>query len=131
MAGSSVTITKKRIGDVQKVKLVWVSDDATGAVSGTTTFETCGQLMRLTTVPAAGGSAPTDNYDLTIKDEDGLDILNGLGADRSATVTQHKVSNDGLLFTVATTLTLAVANAGNAKGGTVYLYFLNTWAEPE
>jgi hypothetical protein len=127
MAGSSVTITRKHIGDVQKVKFVWVSDDTTGAATGATTFETCGALMRMTTFP---GTTPTALYDITVKDEDGVDILNGLGADRSATLTENKAQSDGLLFTAATSLTLAVANAGNSKGGTVILYFLNTWNEP-
>jgi hypothetical protein len=125
MAGSSVTFTRKKLGEVLKVKAVWVSDDAAGTASGATTFPVVGYLMRMTTVPDGGGTAPTALYDITLKDEDGLDILNGLGADRSATATEHKTNIDGLLFTAATTLTLAVAAAGNSKGGTVYLYFLD------
>jgi len=127
MAGSSVTFTRKKLGEVLKVKAVWVSDDAAGTASGTSAFgyPVVGYLMRMTTVPDGGGTAPTALYDITVKDEDGLDILNGLGADRSATATEHKTNIDGLLFTAATTLTLAVAAAGNSKGGTVYLYFLD------
>ncbi len=130
MAGSSVTITKRHIGDVQEIKFVWVSDDAAGTASGATTFETIGQPVRWTTVPNGGGTAPTAAYDLTLKDQNGIDILNGLGADRSATATESKVSTDGLLFVAATSLTLAVAAAGNRKGGTCYLYVVNLWNEP-
>lgn len=130
MAGSSVTITKKRIGDVQETKFVWVSDSATGEASGATTYTTVGVPMRFTTVPNGGGTAPTALYDLTLVDDDGNDILNGLGADRSATATESKLNTDGLLFVASSVLTLNVSNAGNSKGGTAYLYVLNCWNEP-
>jgi hypothetical protein len=130
MAGSSVTITRKRLGDVIKLKFAWVSDDAAGTASGATSFEVVGVPQHFTTVPSGGGTAPTDNYDITLKDEDGIDILNGLGADRSATLTQHKTGNDGLVLTAATALTLAVANAGNSKQGTAYLYLIALGASP-
>ena len=121
MAGSSVTITKKSIKGLNRIKFVWVSDDAAGTASGATTFEVIGQPMQFITVPNGGGTAPTALYDVTLKDENGLDILNGLGADRSATATETKKITDGLQTIVATTLTLAVAAAGNSKGGTIYL----------
>lgn len=130
MAGSSVTITRKKLGDVVKLKFAWVSDDAAGNVTSASTgnitpFEVTGVPMRLTTVPSGGGTAPTDKYDITIVDEDGVDVLNGLGADRSATLTQHKANTDGLVLCAANNLTLTVANAGNSKAGTVYLYVVN------
>jgi hypothetical protein len=133
MAGSSVTITRKKLGDVIKIKMTWVSDDSTGAVTSAsagnvTTFPVVGYLMRATTVPS--GTAPTALYDITIVTEDGIDVLNGLGADRSATVTESKTNLDGLPLIAATSLTLTVANAGNSKGGDVYLLVMDLSGMP-
>jgi len=120
MAGSSVTITKKFIKGLTRIKFVWVSDDAAGTASGATTFEVVGQPMQFITVPNGGGTAPSA-YSATLKDENGLDILVGLGATRSTTATETKKISDGLQTIVATSLTLAITGAGNSKGGTAYL----------
>jgi hypothetical protein len=77
MAGSSVTFTETRIGPVKKIKAVWVSDDAAGTASGTTSFPYSGKIELLTTVPAAAGAAPTDDYDITLTDSDSVDVLAG------------------------------------------------------
>lgn len=123
MAGSSVTFTRKKIGAIVKYTIAWVSDDAAGTATGTLAGEVVGQFQRFTTVPSGGGTAPTALYDVTLKDESGVDLLNGLGADRSATATESKNANDGLLFTAATSLVFAVAAAGNSKQGTAYALF--------
>ena len=125
MAGSSTTVTTRKIGDCTKIKAVWLSDDATGAVSGVIAGDVVGKPMLLTTVPGAAGLAPDDNYDITITDENGIDILAGLGANRDTANTEHVKDTDGMLFTVATSLTLNVTNAGNANSGTVYLTVLD------
>ena len=69
---------------------------------------------------------PTANWDLTIKDEDGVDVLGGNGADRDAGGT--KVSESAVPsssgFAVASKLTFTVANGGNTKKGTVKLYLV-------
>ena len=125
MAGSSTTVTTRKIGDCTKIKAVWLSDDATGAVSGVIASDVVGKPMLLTTVPGTAGLAPDDNYDITITDENGIDILAGLGANRDIATTEHVIDTAGMLFTVATSLTLNVTNAGNANGGTVYLTVLD------
>lgn len=121
MAGSSVTFTETRLGPVKKIKAVWVSDDTTGAASGTTTFSYNGKVDLLTTVPAGGGSAPTDNYDIALTDADGVDVLAGGGANRD-TANTEQVLGTSLGAVATSTLTLAITNAGNSKGGTVYVY---------
>lgn len=130
MAGSSVTITRKKLGLLIKIKFAWVSDDAAGTASGATTFEVVGIPKQFVTVPSGGGTAPTAAYDITLKDEDGVDILNGLGADRSAAATEAKKDTDGLLATAATALTFAVAAAGNSKQGTAYLLLMDMGSNP-
>lgn len=116
----SCTITQENKGHVRKVKAVWVSA-ADGTASGTTTLPYTGEIVRLVTIPAAAGSAPTALYDVVVNDEDGADVLMGAGANRSASATEQVlasslgcVANDVLAF--------AVTNAGDTKGGTIILY---------
>jgi hypothetical protein len=47
-----------------------------------------GRILQAKFVPGAGGSVPTDLYDVTLADADGADLLLGLGGDRSATLAQ-------------------------------------------
>src|SRR5690349_5578905 len=47
---------------------------ASGNASGTAR-KISGLLVRAVTVPGAGGAAPTDNYDITITDEQSVDVL--------------------------------------------------------
>lgn len=120
MAGSSVTFTETRFGSIKRIKAVWVSDDTTGVASGQTEFAYDGKLELLTTVPAAAGAAPTDNYDVTLVDEDGVDVLAGGGANRD-TANTEQVLGTSLGAAASQKLTLNIAAAGNSKGGTVYV----------
>lgn len=121
MAGSSVTFTEITSGSVKKIVAVWVSDSATGAASGVTSKAYDGKLELLTTIPAAAGAAPTDNYDITLTDADGIDVLAGAGANRD-TANTEQVLGTSLGMVASSALTLAIANAGNSKGGTVVIY---------
>lgn len=120
MAGSSVTFTENQGPGLQKVKAAWTSDDTTGAVSDTTTYAYNGKVERFITDPD-GTAAPTDDYDITITDEDGYDVLHGAGADRDTANTEQVLASSlGMVY--KSTLTLNVTNAGNSKQGVVYLY---------
>ena len=121
MAGSAVVITETTHTSVRKVVFAWTSDSATGAVSGTTTNAYDGEIIGLTTAPSGGGTAPSDNYDVTIADAAGHDVLLGAGVDRDVANTEH-VARASLGGVAGSPLTLSVANAGNSKLGTVTLY---------
>lgn len=120
----AVTIAERRHTSVRKITWAWTSaaDGSAGGSGGggQTSAAFDGVLERLVTVPD-GVAAPTDNYDITITDEDGVDVLVGAGANRSATVTQQ-VTTASLSAVAGDRLTLNVTNAGNAKAGTVHLY---------
>jgi hypothetical protein len=116
----SCTITEERVSALRKIIAVWVSA-ADGSASGTTTYAYTGEVIRLVTVPAAAGSAPTDNYDVVVNDEDGNDILMGAGANRDTANTEQVLATS--LGCVANDkLAIAISNAGDTKGGTIYLY---------
>ena len=116
----SVTWTEERIGTITKLKAVWVSA-ADGTASGQTTYPYTGKIEGLTTAPAAAGSAPIDLYDVTLTDEDSVDVLMGGGANRATATTQH-VLGTSLGCVANDKLTLNVANAGDTKGGAVYVW---------
>lgn len=102
-------------------KLDWTSDDATGAVNIGFLMRS-GRLVQVKYVPDGGGTAPTNLYDVTITDADGADILQGDGADKSATVADFTTFLTTAIRTDGGSYTLNVAAAGNAKGGLIYLY---------
>lgn len=120
MAGA-VTHTEEIFRHIKKVRFDWTSDGA-GAVSGFLT-ETpyTGKIEALVTVPSGGGTAPTDLYDVTVLDEDGIDVLAGAGANRAAAATQQVLSAS-LGVVAYDKLQLVVANAGAAKQGAVILH---------
>jgi hypothetical protein len=119
MAGT-VTVSEARSTTVRKIVWAWTSD-ASGNADLATTYSYDGVIQRLVTVPAGGGSAPTDNYDIVINDGDGLDVLLGAGANRD-TANPEQVASASLGVVAGDRLTLQVSNAGNAKSGTVRLY---------
>lgn len=125
MADQVVTIAEKseEYRTVKRIYWDWLCTDA-GVVTSPSLEKYSGVVFKVVTVPDGGGTAPTALYDITITDEDGVDVLCGLGADRSATATEYKSSSDGLGACVDSKLTLNVSNAGNAKGGKVFLYLL-------
>ena len=123
MAVGTVTVTEETYGTLKKIKFVWVSgtDADAGTASGATTGAYTGALERLVTVPAAAPNAPDDNYDLTLLDEDSVDVLVAAGANRHTTTTQQ-VLGTSLGIVANDKLTLNVTNAGASKGGTAYVY---------
>ena len=129
MAGT-VTISYQQHRTVEKFTLDWLSD-ASGNVNGTHTTLLCGALLRVVFIPDSGGTQPTDLYDATLEDDNGLDILAGQGANLSNATTTHirpgLPMKDGTTTSTAAivlddTLELKISNAGNAKGGNVILY---------
>ena len=117
----SATFTEETHGSVKKVRILWISGSGgdIGEVDGTSTEYYSGQVLMFVTDPQA--AAPTADYDVEIRDGDGVDILAGAGADRSATVTEYVLASS--LGAVANDrLVLRVRNAGDTKSGVVYLY---------
>ena len=117
------TITEETFGTVKKVTWAWTSaaDGSVGAaaVSTTTTNAYSGKIEMLVTDP--GATAPTDNWDLVINDEDGTDVLAGAGANRD-TANTEQVLAASVGIVANDTLTMLVTNAGSGKTGTVYVY---------
>jgi hypothetical protein len=123
MAGTLAVTTLDVGANVTRYKLTWTSD-ASGNVSGNAFAVKPGVLIQLKFVPNGGGTAPTDLYDITLVDTDSVDVIGGAGANLSATVgsVKNALLGDVYFHDGQQTLDLVVANAGNAKGGIVYLW---------
>ena len=119
MAGSSMTFTETTFSTVKKIKAVWVSDDNNGTASGTTTAVFSGRFIGLITDP--GSPQPSDNYTVTVKDADGVDLLLGAATTNRDQTTTEFLAEASLAGVANSTLTFSVAVAGNSKGGTIYL----------
>lgn len=117
---ASVTVAETRHTVVKKIKFTWTSA-SDGTASGSTTFPYDGKVELLTTVPGTSGAAPSDNYDLTLTDSDGVDVLGGGGANRD-TANTEQVLGSSLGAVAGSLLTLNVTNAGDSKSGVVYVY---------
>jgi len=119
MAGMVCTIDEITYTSVKLVKFTWTSDDTAGTATGTTTEYYDGKILGLATDP--GSPAPDDNYDITITDNNSLDVLIGSGANRDTANIEY-VKEADLCAVVASQLTLNVSNAGNSKQGVAYLF---------
>lgn len=124
MAAGTVTMTSARSGTatpgIMKYTIAWTSD-AAGAVNGNTLAIRTGRIIKAEIVPASGGTQPTDLYDLELQDGRDVDLLAGAGANQSNAAAEIALFNPPLYVDDAS-LELVVANAGNAKGGTVLVW---------
>jgi len=125
--GYAATRYDTPVPGVFKHTITWTSDGSGNA--SVSVPRLVGTLVRVVTDP--GAAAPTDDYDIVLNDEAGIDILAGQGANRDTANSEHfcpgVALKDGTTTqtvppTVAGDCTLVVSNAGSAKNGTVYLF---------
>ncbi|MCB9739194.1 MAG: hypothetical protein H6747_07995 [Deltaproteobacteria bacterium] len=126
----AITFSYESIGDWLQVTATWTSD-ASGDASDTTA-RIVGSLVKATTIPD-GTAIPTDNYDITLTDDEGIDILDPCAqslADRSNVAAQaiycifSGTSEPVATYpAVADAVTVTVANAGDSKAGVLKLLF--------
>jgi len=99
--------------------------DGSGNASETIDREIFGLVQRVVTKPDSV-VPPTANWDLTILDEDGADVLGGHGLDRDSggIGAVEQCVPEILLCACASKLTFTIANGGSATKGTVRLYLV-------
>lgn len=79
MAGT-VAIEHYQLGNIRRLQITATADAADASFPATALPRFQGRLLALHTNP--GATAPTDNYDITLIDGDGMDRLQGVGANR-------------------------------------------------
>jgi hypothetical protein len=116
------------IGHVRRVTLTCTADAAAATFPDTVLSQAIeGRLLKLVTNP--GAVQPTDNYGVTLEDQHGHDVLEGVGANRDTLNTEeapivyagtavHPVVDD------SDTLTLKISgNAVNSAAVVIDLYY--------
>jgi len=126
MAGTVTLSEKGRRDGLLCYSIDWLSD-ASGVVSGTIS-QIEGTIERIVYLPnTESGTQPDDNYDVTLADENGLDVLRGTGANLDEANASQVVTTGGdasvLPYATCGLLTLAIAGAGATNTGTIRIYF--------
>lgn len=116
----TVTLAERKHTITKKLTFTWSASNPGGAADKTSVEVYDGAIIAAQFVPDGGGTQPSDNYDVTVVDAAGVDVLFGAGANRSNAAAQ--VVTSGLGVVAGDPLTLHVTNAGNGKGGSVSLY---------
>lgn len=127
MAGTTTLTSHKSFGTIRRLVVDWTADAADASVPSLAIPPIEGRILALETNP--GGTAPTDNYDITLNDAEGGDRLCGVGSNRdtantelaavvfSSTSVHPPVSIDEVL-------TLAISgNAVNSATGRVVILY--------
>jgi hypothetical protein len=133
VAGSIVVTTTEVTNNILKYSVAWTSD-ASGNVSGVTFPMIVGTIIAVEFIPGSGGSQPSDGYDVDFLDAGGVTMFdNGantsIGSNLSNLFASHAVPLVGLTgvtiyrrWHYGGLVTVDVANAGNAKSGTVNVF---------
>ncbi len=128
-AAGSITTTTSKDGAATKYSCAWTSD-AAGAVAENAVALKAGMLVAVVCSP--GATTPTNDYDVTLTQASGEgDLLNGAGTDMSSTLSNYLIIGEGTttekkwpLWIPSGNYWPTVANAGNAKTGTIDIYVL-------
>ena len=127
---SAIVRAEPRATRLFSLEVDWESDasgDASASFSGIS-----GLIYGANIIPDSGGTQPTDAYDVTVTDADGLDLLGGNGADQSNSAAAYVPASCTLGGSAQATprpvdgsLTVTIAGAGDTKGGKVVLLLEN------
>ena len=129
MAAAVVTVSYRRHGSSRIAVVDWTSA-TDGSATAAVTLD--GVIHKFVTNP--GATAPSANYDITLVDEDGIDIAQGLLANRHtsnseevypfAEVTLGGTGSDAAALPLfhGGDVTFTLANAGDQKVGQLKVY---------
>lgn len=126
MAGT-ITLSHQEIGHIRKITATCTGDAADGSYPDTALPSFEGRLLQLKTNP--GATAPTANYDITLVDANGIDVLQSAGLNRHTTNSEVAAiifaSSSVHPYVDATdVLTLNIdANIVNSAGIVIELYY--------
>lgn len=131
MAVGTVAVTQKRVGNIRQVIAAVVASSTDGSIPDTAFPAFEGRLLALATAP--GVTNPTALYDITLVDQFGHDVLEGVGANRSASAAEkvpivYSGTSNTPPVDESDTLTLKIANNSvNSALVTVTLYYSLAW----
>ena len=117
MAGTVTEAITTVVDPVKVITLTCTADSSDGsypatALTGIPRDARGGRLLQIITAPS-GDTAPQDNYDITLTDSGGADLLLGVGANRDTANTEVAVINTNgahPVYAGTDTLTLNITN---------------------
>lgn len=110
------------------LSFAWTTDSSESATATTNTTisdQIAGKYVTAAITDPDAADAPAASYDIVVTDANGVDIMGGKLADRSATATEQArpyIGSDCAPRPVAGALTLTVTSAGSGKSGITILY---------
>lgn len=119
MAGT-ITAAESRQGSVKQIVFSWLSDASGDGTATATTYSYSGDLLKVVIVPGTSGETPDDLYDVTLSDDNDLDLLAGQGVDCPNAA--NLVVTGGMLPVTNSVISLTIAGGGNADTGKVYIW---------
>ncbi len=127
-AGTVTSQSHKTVGRDANIK-IWQVGYTTHVSAGTFTLVTDqdinGWILLVETDP--GSTAPTPDYDITIKNDNGYDLMGGALTNRHTTATERTRPLIGSVYEPVETvgkLTISVSAAGNSKTAEIIIYYL-------
>ncbi len=124
LGSGTTTITHETLGAVNKITFDWLSTSG-GAVDTTYAKKINGELLGVILVPDTGTTAPTDNYDVDVLNQNGAALMTAAANCDSATVlvySQHTAANKFMPLG-NDKVRITVAGAGSANGGQIIVYY--------
>lgn len=122
-AGSSVT----QVWASPTLTFTWTADDGDGSVPATAS-ELSFKANVCVVVTNPGATAPTDDYDITLTDEHGIDVMGGQLANRDTTTSESALPKIGSVYgcrPISGTITLNITNNSvNSATGVVEVFIL-------
>ena len=108
--------------NMYELVFIWTSE-GNGTYTESSTNPVDGYLVLVVTDPD-GTSVPTDNYDITLTDDEGVDVMGGALANRDTANTEQALPKIATSYGgrwVNGLITLNIESAGNATSGEVIL----------
>ena len=112
-------------GAMKVATLTWTTS-AGGVFTATSTSKSINGFVVMVETDPDGTAVPTPNYDLTLLNSGGADIMGGALANRHTSTTEMTMPLLNGNYTgvaVQGALTLTVTTAGNSKTGTVKIFY--------
>lgn len=124
-AASSLTQTQSRLSEnVDMLEMAWTAS-ADGSFTSSPSVSFNGYIFQVTTIP--GYASPTANYDITLTDSDGVDVMGAELSNRSASANEQvkpKMGNDYGDRFVAGGVSLNISNNASANAtGKLKIYY--------
>ena len=118
-----MAVTEKTYSSIKHLAFELDATTSGGLASQATTYAYDGEILGFCTIPSTS-TIPTANYDLVLTDVNGVDLLKGLGANRSATATEYIPSSTqgGVTMLPANGTALTLSMSGATTGGVIDAY---------